>query len=264
MTVRAKGEVLLPRHCSCELKASQLRKKSTSVAQSKRPFLLVIQCNRPGPCWRGLYPLLFLSPSPVAKRAMRILPQTFLSRAVAMDDYQSRYEEIAINQSHFSRTFKSRRSYRLYVRPPLTERVDYDFSGRLIQFEHMWLQGKTLSAWYATLGGGYFLCRQLSTAALLARRQRHVAEWMSDWAMADRCTLNEAYNYLYAGHFEVAFQMLNKLRTSAREREDVVLYNMTKSAYLFGKRMKRAGKRHTTATASTVDDYQRIRIVKRM
>lgn len=107
------------------------------------------------------------------------------------------------------------------------------------------------------------MCRRLSTAIQLARQQRAVARWMGDDAMADRCTLNETYNYLHAGQFDVAFAMLKVLKASARARHDVVLWKMCKSARLLGRRMKRAGKQVADAE-SNVDDYQRIRIVGKL
>ena len=81
--------------------------------------------------------------------------------------------------------------------------------------------------------------------------------------MADRCTLNEAYNYLHAGQFPIAFAMLKVLKASARARQDVVLWKMCNSAQLLGKRMRRAGK-HVADAESNIDDYQRIRIVGKL
>jgi predicted small secreted protein len=185
---------------------------------------------------------------------MRIEP----SLLTIVSDIQDGKETV----SHFCRLLHH--SPLFYILPPCTQEIDYDFSGRLIYYEHLFLQAQTLAAWYATLGGGYFLCHRLSTAIQLARRQRRVAEWMGDEGMADRCTLNEVYNYLHAGHFRIAFSMLKALQASAQVRQDAVLWAMCNTARLFGRRMRRAGKRLTSQASSVDDDYQRIRIVERL
>lgn len=270
-----KGGVLLPRHCSCRLQLEVIvsrdsnRKERASSTRAEGQLLVVaLQCHRPGVAWRGLYPLFFQAPSRVTKKALRILFRRYSSSgmriepsllAVGSDSQDHDGKDTVL--SHFCRFIHSPL---FYILPPSTEEVDYDFSGRLIHNEHLFLQAQTLAAWYATLGGGYFLCHRLSTAVQLARRQRQVAEWMGDEGMADRCTLNEAYNYLHAGHFRIAFFMLKALQASAQARHDAVLWTMCKSARLFGRRMRRAGKRLTSEASSLDDDYMRIRIVERL
>jgi hypothetical protein len=211
-----------------------------------------------------LYPLFFQAPFRVTEKVIQILIARFSSSVIWVD--RSLLTAIASDdnttESHYFRLLDSRLLF--YISPPSTQEVDYSFSGRLIHNEHLFLQAQTLAAWYATLGGGYFLCHMLSTAVQLARRQRRVAEWMGDEEMADRCTLNEAYNYIHAGCFGIAFSMLKTLQKSARSRQDVVLLNMSKSARLFGNRMRRAGKRLASQASSVDDDYQRIRIVEKL
>ena len=268
-----KGGVLLPRHCSYRLDPEVIlskdssRKEQTSLTPTERQlFVVALQCHRPGIVWRGLHPLFFQTPSRVTKKALRILFQRFSSSGMRIEpslltivsDIQDGKETV----SHFCRLLHHTPLF--YILPPCTQEIDYDFSCRLIYYEHLFLQAQTLAAWYATLGGGYFLCHRLSTAIQLARRQRRVAEWMGDEGMADRCTLNEVYNYLHAGHFRIAFSMLKALQASAQVRQDAVLWAMCKTARLFGRRMRRAGKRLTSQASSVDDDYQRIRIVERL
>ncbi len=269
-----KGVVLLPRHCSHRFNhvftvstpvkkdEKEALKQQSSRRNSKRAIIL--QCHKAGVLWRGLYPLLFEAPPEVSHEALRILTRRFKSGRVRTRTLQLA-DKKHVSTSHYSRYRVRLSSCNIfYILPTDKTPVDYDFSGRLIHYEHIWLQMQTLSAYYATLGGGYFLCRRLSTAIQLARQQRWVATWMRDYAMADRCTLNEAYNYLHAGQFGVAFAMLKALKANARARNDVVLFNMCKSARLLGKRMKQAGKRGANAARNTVDDYQRIRIVGKL
>ena len=272
--IMTKGGVLLPRHCSYRLDLEVIlcrgsnRKERTSLTRAeKQRYVVALQCHRPGVAWRGLYPLFFQAPSSVIKKVVKLLCQRYSSSGMRIEpslllsilsDSQDGNETL----SHHCRVL--RHSPLFYILPPSTQEIDYYFSGRLIHNEHLFLQAQTLAAWYATLGGGYFLCHRLSTAIELARRQRRVAEWMGDEGMADRCTLNEAYNYLHAGHFRIALSMLNALQASAHARQDSDLWAMCKTARLFGRRMRRAGKQLISQASSVDDDYQRIRIVERL
>eukprot|EP00978_Attheya_sp_CCMP212_P027655 scaffold93167_cov37-Attheya_sp.AAC.1 len=151
-------------------------------------------------------------------------------------------------------------------------------------WENVGVKLQTLNAFIATLGGGYFLCKQLSVAVELARRQRQVALAMNDVDLAARCTLNEAYNYIHAGEFEHAKLLLRIVSRHAKSRNDHLNILMCKSAKLFMKRVQRAslyepdhpentqstpsnlslplvGKTiNHDATWTTHDDFQRIRI----
>jgi Domain of unknown function (DUF4807) len=124
-----------------------------------------------------------------------------------------------------------------------------------------WIQMVSLNAWISTLGGGYFLCRHLETAVHMARKQRAVALWMGDESTADRCTLNEAFNYIHAGRFGIATAMIRSVTLSSEAREDTLVLKMCFSAKLFLKRVRRAGKFEGDRDKTT-DDYQRIRIVQ--
>eukprot|EP00545_Synedropsis_sp_CCMP1620_P014540 CAMPEP_0119007778 /NCGR_PEP_ID=MMETSP1176-20130426/3244_1 /TAXON_ID=265551 /ORGANISM="Synedropsis recta cf, Strain CCMP1620" /LENGTH=136 /DNA_ID=CAMNT_0006959993 /DNA_START=502 /DNA_END=912 /DNA_ORIENTATION=- len=118
-----------------------------------------------------------------------------------------------------------------------------------------------MSAWIATLGGGYFLCRHLSTAVFLAQQQRALALWMGDYQTADQCTLNEAFNYIHAGRFVRAKKMILAVQATARKRQDTLTLRMVTAASLFLQRVQRASKTMFVATKDdTVDDYQRIRV----
>jgi hypothetical protein len=152
----------------------------------------------------------------------------------------------------------------LWIQPPVTTDIDQTFSFALIKLEHTLLQMRTLSAWYATLGGGYFFCRRLTYSLQLARHQRKLALMLGNAEMARQCSVNEAYNLLYAGQFEQAHKVLSVCYKST---DDSVTRNQCLAALLLGKRLKNFGrklqayhhapKRYT----ETVDDYQRIRIV---
>jgi hypothetical protein len=119
----------------------------------------------------------------------------------------------------------------------------------------------TLNAWISTLGGGYFLCRHLETAVYMARKQRTLAVWMGDASTADKCTLNEAFNFIHTGSFSIAMTMIKAVELSSEARGDTLVINMCSSAKLFLKRVRRAAK-FEGESDETKDDYQRIRIVK--
>jgi hypothetical protein len=46
----------------------------------------------------------------------------------------------------------------LWIQPPLETRIEPYFSGLLIKYEHEFMQAQSLAAYFATLGGGFFLC----------------------------------------------------------------------------------------------------------
>jgi hypothetical protein len=119
----------------------------------------------------------------------------------------------------------------------------------------------SLNAWISTLGGGYFLCRHLETAVFMAQKQRAVALWMGDQSTADKCTLNEAFNYIHAGGFRIAMAMIRSVTLSSEARGDTLVLKMCYSAKLFLKRVRRAAKFEGDRDEKN-DDYQRIRIVQ--
>ena len=75
------------------------------------------------------------------------------------------------------------------------------FALRLISYEKAFIQLTSLSAYISTLGGGFFLCKYLSTAVALARRQCAIALIRGDTDMALKCRINEGYCYIHAGKF---------------------------------------------------------------
>lgn len=75
------------------------------------------------------------------------------------------------------------------------------FALRLISYEKAFIQLTSLSAYISTLGGGCFLCKYLSTAVALARRQCAIALIRGDNDMALKCRINEGYCYIHAGKF---------------------------------------------------------------
>ncbi len=113
------------------------------------------------------------------------------------------------------------------------------FASRLCRLENFQIRLQTLNAYIATLGGGYFLCRYLSTAVACARYQRQVALAMGDIILAAKCTINEAYNYIHFGHIPYALKLL---RNVLQHNKDPITTSMCQSAILFAKRVYKAQK----------------------
>ena len=128
---------------------------------------------------------------------------------------------------------------------------------------------QSLAALCSTLGGGHFFCRHLNTAVALAQQQRKIAILMGDYNMAYKCTINEAYSYVYAGKFALALFTIDSIPLLNKRLDihplDPVIVNMCQSARLFCKRVRKASKKLETSKtkkeALTKDDYQRIRVV---
>lgn len=227
-------------------------------------LLLVIRVVHDGVLWRGLAPLLFESPPLVARKAATALVRRFrkaLHRSgniKVKDGSPLRCRQLPLS--------KRGHPINLWILPPQVTSVQRTFGGLLVRYEHMWITLQTLSAWIATLGGGYFLCRHLSTAVQLARQQRSLALFMGDYDTADKCTLNEAFNYIHAGMFPLAKILIRQVyhQASTERRQDAVtLINMAKAAALFLRRVRRTALLERKAKDEVVDDYLRIRIVRK-
>ena len=85
-----------------------------------------------------------------------------------------------------------------YSRTPSTAPIN-PFALRLILNENNFIRLTSLSAYISTLGGGFFLCRYLSTAIALARQQCALALLRGDSMMALKCRINEGYCYIHGG-----------------------------------------------------------------
>ena len=164
--------------------------------------------------------------------------------------------------------------YILWIQPPTKLTLDRTFTGALIRYQNLFLQLQTLSAWYATLGGGYFFCRHLSKSLALARCQRHIAALLGDVELMRTSQLHEAYNLMYAGRFRQAKRVLKELWNGTiqnsihhYDQEDNRVLQRTrrqcKAAWLLVQRLASMASTIVPSGihSQTIDDYQRIRIV---
>ena len=264
--------ILFLRHSSCYLSLASLLQNQSIDCNNKNEWRLlnsdsdgsvyIVGSPKDGVTWRGLFPLLFASSKKRSRSCVDAIidmknPEgtaTHYTRCFTPSEM-----ELLVSQNH-TRSIQSKRSHVLVVVPPMSTTLQSFFCSLLIHFEHIWLQMVTLNAWIATLGGGYFLCRHLETAVCLARQQRTVALWMGDQSTADKCILNEAFNYIHAGGFRIAMAKIKAVKKSSRTRNDTLTLNMCFSAQTFLKRVRKAAM--FESNSETNDDFQRIRIVQ--
>lgn len=141
-----------------------------------------------------------------------------------------------------------------------TEKI---FTSALVRQENLNIRLQTLNGFVATMGGGYFLCRFLSTAVKLARYQRRIALLLDDKQLAMKCTVNEAYNYIHAGQVKEAKILLRQTKHQAKMRGDKIILGMCKSAKWFATQVEKASLKEIdlkNGRQATQDDLLRIRI----
>ena len=264
--------ILFLRHSMCYVSLSCLLQKQTIDCNKKHEWMVlnsdsdgsmyIVGSPKDGIIWRGLFPLLFATSKKLSRSCVDAIIDMKYPEGTATISKQlvSPLEMERLMAQNHTRLIHSKRSNVLIVVPPMLTTLQSFFCSLLIHYEHIWLQMVTLNAWIATLGGGYFLCRHLETAVCLAQQQRTVALWMGDQSTADKCTLNEAFNYIHAGGFRIALAKIKAVKASSKARNDALTLNMCYSAQLFLKRVRKAAM--FESNSETNDDYQRIRIVQ--
>jgi hypothetical protein len=155
----------------------------------------------------------------------------------------------------------------ILLNPPTVVHPDYLFTSLVLRTEHLLIKRQTLTAWWSTLGGGYFFCKRLRVSLQLARQQKALALQIGNISMARQCQVNEAYNLIYAGKFRAAKHVLDDLEQTCEEGS--VALSQCHAARLFAKRLKHVKRQglkgyntYEKGEKHTVDDYQRIRIVE--
>lgn len=158
----------------------------------------------------------------------------------------------------------------ILILPPIHDNIEYTWEERVILLEHDRIRAQSVAGFYSTLGGGYFMTRRLQTATALAREQQRIAVVLGNKEMYYKCTINQAYNHIYAGNFKRARQLIVQAWIAlAHEKhfdEKVILQNMCYSAMLFRKRVRMASRQIPAlineASSRLVDDFSRIRVVE--
>ncbi len=96
----------------------------------------------------------------------------------------------------------------------------------------------TANAFVSTLGGGFFLCKQIDRAEQMALRQLSIALSLGDPALAVQCRVHLAYNQLQRGRLRLARAMLEGEWLCAKALGDDVLQSMVRSAWLYLRRLR--------------------------
>jgi hypothetical protein len=281
--------ILLPKCPSVDAAfQSHVMDKEESLGRCGSVRLLQFRAETPGFLWRGLHPLLMESSKGTAKRALEAqfklvglpaLPvlsnDDQLHLMAILKEFQGmvyrRRIRLVLRNSSAPPQKETAHHLVIWIQPPSSTYYQKDFSKALIAWENTLILYQSLAAWISTLGGGYFFCRHLRTAVALAQQQRQIALLMGDCNMAYKCTINEAYSYIYAGKFAMAFKTIDYIdvlhkRVDTQSRMDTTIRNMCQSARLFCMRVRKASKKLETSrkqqTARTIDDYQRIRVIQ--
>ena len=238
----------------------------------------ILRCNRPGVMWRLLAPLFLTAPARVTTHLLHLIISHSYTRIKPLGHQKIISKDIHDSKSDPYQGFHQRRllsdslpSFVLCVVPPTNHASpDKTFLSVVLKTERSMLRLQSLSAWLSTLGGGYFFCKRLSVSLQLARKQRELAIRLNNTSMVRQCSINEAYNLIYAGNFFQARLVLEDLESTLDMEEDKITWNQCQAARLFAKRLQEVAKHgvldqyHPTDKKQnhTIDDYQRIRIVE--
>lgn len=289
---------------------------------------LILQCRTEGSFWRVLCPMLFgrflsadngesgvdsmtVANDAVPKMLITILIRNFL--ACMKERWVS--EEAMGSKNHLSpqnfhqvrhqmllpSSLKIKQAHIILLPPTPSPSGNFPlwpentWTSALIRLENLRIRLTSLNAYVATLGGGYFLCRRLEIAISLAKRQRSIALALNDYTLAGQCSVNEAYNFIFAGKIDHALRLIRTVAEDAKARNDELLPAVCRAAKLFARRVRHAAKygesaddraiecmekngssvktnkyypnvdpayRKGYSRSSTVDDFQRIRMIR--
>jgi hypothetical protein len=258
--------VLVPQHVSAVL----------PTLDPPTPIWILHVWESPGVAWRGLAPLLLDAPPSVCGRLVHLVFQKsekWLRSSGSSGEGATlrgeKHDEKDEIPNFVSRRIPARNTPNgtIVLHPPPIVHPDYLFNSIVVRTEHSLIKRQTLTAWWSTLGGGYFFCKRLQVSLLLARQQKVLALKIGNISMARQCQVNEAYNLIYAGKFGAAKRVLDELEQACEEGS--LTLNQCSAARLFAKRLKHVKKRglksyhpNEKGEKHVIDDYQRIRIVE--
>ena len=284
--------ILVPQHVSAAV-------PPTLLDDPSRTFLVLHVWESAGIAWRGLVPLLLEASPSICHRMLSLLlfqksnnslwQRSSCRCGIGTIEPNASAPEDIVHSSFFTRRIRLRAPRKkntrsllpvwLLLNPPVLSHPDYIFASVVLRTEHSLIKRQTLTAWWSTLGGGYFFCKRLGVSLQLARQQKALALQIGNISMARQCQINEAYNLMYAGKFRAAKLVLKDLEEQVLQHQQqqqhscgedgsltlqqchaarifVKRLKQVKKQGLKGYRLDEAGEKHT------VDDYQRIRIVE--
>eukprot|EP00903_Cladosiphon_okamuranus_P012565 g11764.t1 len=131
---------------------------------------------------------------------------------------------------------------RLICHPLVTMAPDIRWCLRLIGQAQAVAALMNANAKLSTLGGGYFLTRQVGQAIRLALAQAEVATALGNLQLAGKCRINVAYNYIWLGQYTEAQRMIRAQVRASRAIHDADLENIASIAGRFLRRSRRANR----------------------
>ncbi|CAM9841431.1 unnamed protein product [Ectocarpus sp. 8 AP-2014] len=132
---------------------------------------------------------------------------------------------------------------RLICHPLVTMVPDIRWCLQLISQAKAFATLLNANAKLSTLGGGYFLTRQVGQAIRLALAQSEVATALGDLQLAGKCRVNVAYNYIWLGQYDEAQRIIHAQVAASRAIQDEELENIASIAGRFLKRSRKANRR---------------------
>ncbi|OQS04481.1 hypothetical protein THRCLA_03291 [Thraustotheca clavata] len=149
---------------------------------------------------------------------------------------------------------------------PCLYRLSMSWCYRATRFTHAVVALVTANAYISTLGGGYFLCRHLNQAKLMAQLQICVSQGLQDPILASKCRVNLAYGAMAQGKFNRAAKILLKEKENAQKLNSEDLHNVLHAAQVYLKKTivlhKELLQHQETDTRRVVDEYYRQRVVQ--
>lgn len=169
---------------------------------------------KPGVIWRGLVPILLEAPKPAARRFLECLfnepISSISSKTMKHLESKQRNNFMNANDGNHARIeiedptdidcpwrkrtmrlhnssikpFDNQPNVIIWLQPPVSIHPDRTFTSMLVRLENALSKLSALTAWWATLGGGYFFCRRISHSLKLARQQKALALILGNVSMA--------------------------------------------------------------------------------
>lgn len=110
------------------------------------------------------------------------------------------------------------------------------WQARLISLENKYIRLISMNAYVSTLGGGHFLCKQVSQARSMALTQRRIAIALGNLALEAMTLVHLVYADVQVGNFRRAMRCLRRIARFAEETGDGVLGKMAESGQRFCRR----------------------------
>ncbi|ETV91395.1 hypothetical protein H310_14065 [Aphanomyces invadans] len=138
---------------------------------------------------------------------------------------------------------------------------------RVTRFTNAVVSLVTANAYISTLGGGYFLCRHLNQAKLMAQLQICVSQGLQDPILTSKCRINLAYGAMAQGKFKRAQRIITDETKRAHILRSEEMHSVCHAAQVY---LDKTWDLHQsilvhepTDTTRVVDEYYRQRVVRK-